>query len=518
MTRERWLLAISLANLAFLRSWSELFQFRAGDEADTAAARSLLWATLASTALLAAALLAARRLAGEKHSTAARIALLLLIVTPIDFLAGQLWQMSNGALPRVPFLAAWTAILLLPILAAVALGIYRRAGPYRAFRTVSLILFPLPLIFTANMVWASYVAAPPPKTPLAGPMPESGTHRILWLVFDEFDYHLAFRVRPPSIRMPELDRLRTEGFFAHRATAPAGDTLESMTSYLLGRTVTKLDPTPDRVRAELDTGETVAVAAQPTVLSHARALGYDTFIAGWHLPYCPIFGGHTTDCAQMSPGAIRPSGFAENFRRQWRQSVEEHWLVTRLTPGGRLREPWVGWGLRVDQYLAYRLLLRRGLEMATGESGRLVFIHFPIPHPLGIYSRKTGELSLDTSTNSIDNLELVDRTVGRFRRVLEQMDAWDHTTLIITSDHPMRPEVWNGNASWTEEEQQLTGNQRRDEIPVLVKLAGSNEPAESHEPFSTVALSALTTELLAGRVTTAEQAAEFLAHPAHTRR
>lgn len=518
MSREHWLLAISLANLVFLRSWSDLLRLSAGHEAATPAARALLWATLACIVLLAAGLLLGRRLAGERHTTAARIALLLMMVTPIDFLAGQLWQMAKETVPRTPFLAAWTALLLLPILAAVGLGLYRRAGPYRAFRAVALILSPLPAILAGNLLWASYAVAPPPAPTLAGPVSNPGQHRVVWLVFDEFDYHLAFPARPASIRMPELDRLRGEGFFAHRASAPAWDTPESMTSYLLGRPVEKLDLTPGRIRASLTTGETVALATEPTVLSQARALGFDTFLAGWYLPYCQIFGGHATGCAQMSPGVVRTASFGATFLQQWRQIAEEHWLVTRLTPGGRLRAPWFGWGERVDQYLAYQKLRDQGMAMATGPTGRLVLIHFPIPHPLGIYSRKTGDLSLDTSTNSIDNLELVDRTVGHFRRALEEAGHWDSTTLIITSDHPMRPDIWSANETWTEEEQSLTGNQRRDEIPLLIKPAAAGAPVESHEPVSTIALPALTAEVLAGRITTAAQTAEFLAHPAQTRR
>ena len=115
MSRERWLLAISLANLVFLRSWSELLQLNAGHEAATPAARALLWATLASIALLAAGLLFARRLAGERYATAARIAFLLCIVTPIDFVGAQLWQMASGSVPHALFVTVWTALLLLPI-------------------------------------------------------------------------------------------------------------------------------------------------------------------------------------------------------------------------------------------------------------------------------------------------------------------------------------------------------------------------------------------------------------------
>ena len=143
----------------------------------------------------------------------------------------------------------------------------------------------------------------------------------------------------------------------------------------------------------------------------------------------------------------------------------------------------------------------------------MVLLHFPIPHPLGIYNRHSDTLSLDTTNNTIDNLELVDRTVGDLRHTLEAASLWDTTTLIVTSDHPMRPDIWSKNEVWSEEERRLTGNRRHPNIPCLIKLAGVSRNLEFGKSFSTSALTALSLAFLRGQIQTVEEIGDFLSAP-----
>lgn len=508
--KERILASVSLANLVFLRSWAELLRLHGGGEASAPAARTLLWVTILSVALLAAVLLAGHWLASRSGwLTAARCAALFLLITPIDFLDGQVRPMLPGWISPHAFVVVWTILLLVPVLAAVRLGVYGKSGWYRSLRTLLVVLSPLAAILSLNLLWKSYGPATVLAAPaLAGPVNGTSAGRVIWIVFDELDSRLAFDARPSGIEMPELDRLRKEGLFAAKAKPPAWDTPESMTTYILGQRVAKFGAQP--FVASLESGGSADMRKAATIFSEARRSGANTYLTGWYLPYCQMLAPVLTDCVQPTPASIRPSSFAESFAAQWKAQLSEHWLAIRFDPQAQKRVPWFGWGERIEQNLAYKQMMDATATMVGGAGGRLVLVHLPIPHPLGIYDRRKNELSLDTRNNSLDNLELVDQTVGAIRRVLETNGLWDQTNFIVTSDHPMRPDVWSQNEVWSEEERAATLNRRHPWIPLLVKTAGVGAPVELASEVDSSRLTALALALLRGEVTSAEQAAHAL--------
>jgi len=508
--KERILISVSLANLVFLRSWAELLRLQGGGEAASPAARTMLWVTLASVALLAGALMAGHWIASKLGwLTAARCAALFLLITPIDFLDGQVRPMLPGWISPYAFVAAWTVLLLVPVLAAVRLGVYGKPDWYRGLRTLLVVLSPLIVLLSGNLLYQSYGPSSVMAAPaLAGPVGAKAAGRVVWIVFDELDSRLAFEARPSGIEMPEFDRLRNEGFFAAKTKPPAWDTPESMATYILGRKVLKFSAKP--LYATVEGAGAIDLRGAATIFSQARESGADTYLTGWYLPYCQMLAPVLTACVQPTPASIRPTGFAESFAAQWKAQLTEHWLAIRFDPQAQKRVPWFGWGERVEQNLAYRQMMEAAVMMAAGEGSRLVFLHFPIPHPLGIYDRRKNELNLDTRNNSLDNLELVDRTVGGIRRALEDNHLWDQTNLIVTSDHPMRPDVWSKNEVWSDEERHATGNSRHPWIPLLVKTAGAGPPVELPGEVDSARLSALALALLKGDVRTPQQTAQAL--------
>ena len=78
-------------------------------------------------------------------------------------------------------------------------------------------------------------------------------------------------------------------------------------------------------------------------------------------------------------------------------------------------------------------------------------MHFPIPHPFAIYDRQHADFALSSHTSYLDNLALVDRTVGEVRRTLERAGLWESTILMVTSDHPCANECGTTGYDWTPE-------------------------------------------------------------------
>ncbi|HBY60957.1 MAG TPA: hypothetical protein DEH78_14135 [Solibacterales bacterium] len=507
---------MSIANLVFLRSWADLMRMRSQGVAGTEQGRALLWATILSVLALGAVIFAARwwleRRGQPGLLTFGRCAALALCITPIDYLDGHIRPIATQWMSQIAFVGLWTAVLMVPILGAVQLLVYRKPGLYRGLRRLVLALSPAVLLLPVNLAWSALKpGAVPPAPKLAGPVPKPTVGRLVWLVFDEFDYHLSFAARPPSIEMPELDRLRKGAFFAQHALPSSWETESAMTGYLLGEPVAKFEDRGSRFEAVLAKGGRVEPGGATTVLTKARAWGADTYIAGWHLPYCQMMGRQLTGCAEPTPAAIRTASLGRSFAEQWSAQYREHWMRKRFDPSAQFQAPWFGWAERQDQYRGFQQLLAEGKRFASGDGARFVLMHFPIPHPLGIWDREKNELSLKSTSNTIDNLELVDWTVGEIRRAMEHAGVWESAAVIVTADHPLRPDYWAPGDVWSEEERRLTGNQRRERIPCLIKPPGSASGLDSAVEFRSAALSQLSLALLRGEVSTVEGIEAFLA-------
>jgi arylsulfatase A-like enzyme len=129
----------------------------------------------------------------------------------------------------------------------------------------------------------------------------------------------------------------------------------------------------------------------------------------------------------------------------------------------------------------------RAGELAVDTRFQLVFIHFPVPHLLGIYDRRahdyTGDYSTSDSSSYLDNLALADRTLGDVRRSLEHAGLWDETALLVTSDHPLRDWIIEDAGWWKDHETASLGAIPRRYVPFLFKIP-NKAAREVHEPLN----------------------------------
>jgi hypothetical protein len=158
----------------------------------------------------------------------------------------------------------------------------------------------------------------------------------------------------------------------------------------------------------------------------------------------------------------------------------------------------------------YFLIRDRAYAAAVDPRIDFLFAHFPTPHPFPIYNRHKQNFELSDSLDYLDNLALVDRTVGEMRRVLEQAGLWDSTSIVITADHGLRPELWHGQYTWTDELEQITAGPQSETVPFIARLAGQHDPRLYDRPFSNVLTGELSLAVLRGQVTTSAQALSWL--------
>lgn len=514
-------IALSLANLCFFPVWAQVlpgayshYFLKAPPSARVNLATIVAVWTLAT--MLWGLTTLARRNAWRPMLGLARWTFLLVLVVTLNEIRQQWRPVLAG---HSALTATWPFLVKAGLALAALVIIYRWfQRVIRAATLVVLILLPFVLVTCSQAAWAAIKVgshipfaefADKPPAPLL-PAKSGAAPRVLWLLFDGFDYRLTFVERPATLSMPNVDRFRNGACSANQAYSPAGNTLLSMPALITGRPVDTARPLRSdelMVRCS-DTGETVGWSALPNLFSQARALGFNTAIAGFYHPYCRVIGNHLTQCSWETtlwgstrllndPDMSVPElmvhlmplvldGLREGTPFLWRLSWSQR-AVEILQPPLPLHKQ------RREHITTYLRILQQAKPVATDPSLGLVLVHWPVPHKPPIYDRVKGDFDWQGERAYEDNLALVDRTVGEMRRAMEQAGTWDTTTILITADH------WFDRHDKTD---------RR--VPFLLKLAGQKDAVAYDATFNTLLLHDLVLAVLRGEISNAMSAVRWL--------
>ncbi len=491
------LFSVSLANLAMINVWGVLLYASAGDRyfLPEFGVYHHLAALLLLVALSAAIGSLRRALRGGRSPLLAgtgQILVLAALLSPVEYLRESFGVTRTQALDAFRSLPAPLELgvgLLAVVLAATA--IWQRRLVARAVFVGVLILSPLALGNAVQTLWHALSAdglhgdAIPQHAP-RGPGAAAAV-RVVWIVFDELDYRLAFEDRPAWIDLPEFDALRGESFFATHAIEASSETGTALSSLLLGRPVhTGVAAGATELMLRLDPGDAQAVSMRelPNFFTRVREMSLRLGIVGIYHPYCRLF----------------PDVYAE--------CVWEPFL-----PGGGLRSAETFTGVLLSH--AYKLLpvlYYRGEHIASAVRSvaaasafaadpelDVVFIHLPIPHPPYIYDAAAGDFTLFNFSSSayIEQLALADRALGEIRRAMEESGVWRSSALLVTSDHGWR------FAS-------LHGEPRDHRVPFLLKLAGEPVGFEYEARFPSWRAAKLLRGVLTGGVARPDEIAAWL--------
>jgi Sulfatase len=330
--------------------------------------------------------------------------------------------------------------------------------------------------------------------------------RVVWIIFDELSQTVAFGRRPRDMHLANLDRLKEESFYATAAFAPAGATLLSMPSLILGEDVVSAEPDgPSDLRLHARTRpDWFSWKSARNVFDGARDEGFNTAVVGWYHPYSRLLNRSLTDCF-WTPTAIEP-GVEEGFALSTAGAMlERGWLQTASLPlvgRSRLFSPRRYQSrVRIRDFNALR---QRAFQASADASLGLVLLHLPVPHPPGIYNRQREEMDPDSPAGYIDNVALADRTLGDLRRGMEAAGVWNRTALIVSADHGWRTGLWRGFPEWTSAEQAFASIDTSG-VPFLVKLPEQSGSVTYEKPFDTVVTRTILTAILQEHVTNARQ-------------
>ncbi len=509
--------SVSFANLCMLNLWHDnqrlqdpfVDYFRASGRDNTLGA-GILAAVLLASVIFFAIQQAVNRLARGPILRAARSIFIAAFLFPcylgLYVIVTSGWPPAAIAALKLCDFALMTAVVAL-VVSSVAFG---ADWPYRVAVTANRLAYPLPFILLVVGVLGHTAHAsdfrtptPPPHAPIRPP-----AARVLWLIFDEFGYTPAFHLRPNDLRLPHLDRLRRETLFATDAYAPANDTTLSMPALINGEVYSSTAIAgAGRLLLTKPGGIPRPWAARQTVFWDLTAAGVRTALVGWFHPYCRIFGNAVTDCTSI-PATNTALLIREAYAGQigvWRSAsylLRSQLKLLPLAPRG-LAPGLIALG-GAQQLTEYRQIHRAAMQYALSPSVGFLMVHYPIPHPYGIYDRTAEKLAASGHLTYLDNLALVDDTLGELRSGLEKAGLWDRTSLIVSADHPLRR--WDRSLIGMN----LTIGPRLHRVPFIIKLAGQNTGLEYAPRLNTVITKSLIHAISAREISTLDGLSSWL--------
>ena len=517
--------ALSLANLLFLNVWVQLLDRKTEDFfLRTPAPPSLAIVTAIDVVLVGSLLYFSfrlgRRLTGFARK-ACELVLLGILLVPLNILRTRVLKLGASGL-----LHHGITILLAPAACVVAWVVVRHRQPsIRLARRLAILLLAL---FPLEVAHVAVVSSPTGSDrPLAARIQRSQSRhlRVVWVIFDEFDECLAFSGRPSSVALPELDRLRRESIFSTRARPPGPATIRSIPCLFTGKYVDEAEvvkPYDLSIRYRGEKGFHLW-SEEPSVFKTAYSLGFNTGLAGWFHPYCRLFSFTACDWVPTS------SVFAREDYAQHLSLVPSILLQLRLQT---IEVPGLGFAFhgvettpsrqipslrsrsRAHEIREYRDIHQAAMRQLRDQGLDLVFLHWPMPHPLYFFDRRTGDFTTGDGANYFDALALVDRTVGDIRSTLQQEGVWDETALLISSDHPLRADEARVLGAWSQEEEGVLGKEKCSYIPFLLKMPGQRRAIQYDGDLGALVSGDLLLAILKGEVKSPEAAIQWLrTHP-----
>lgn len=303
--------------------------------------------------------------------------------------------------------------------------------------------------------------------------------RVLWLLFDGFDYRIAFIDKPYNLELPAFDRLRHQALFAHNAYPPGNKTRSSIAALIDGKIISEahIGGYDQLSIVYQDDNQSINWGSKPNVFSRAKELEINTALVGEYMPYSRLIGKDLTYCEwyQYYPQFTSSGSIIDNM-----------WQQIRMLLIGPARH----YTQRKEAYIDVH---NQTKKLISNLDYNLIMIHNPIPHAPYFYQQ--GWWTKSSPEGYAKALKLADLTLDEIHRIMEEQGVWDKTNIIISSDHGLTL--------------QYDGKTEK-RVPFIVKLAGQNQPVIYEPAFNTVVTQELVMAILRGAVTCPDQLVEFL--------
>lgn len=494
------LVAYSISNLFFLRSWHELifadperaFYLKTTEPVSLGA--NLLNVFLLGTLILTV-LLIYRRTKRKPLQKLIVFFFFLSIFFPLNSLRLLVTDISITNI--VNFIGFYGLIfLILALITAILFLIIRRHESVLSFVSIIYIIFAPFLFLTVVQAVYGILTTSPPETSRVEKLDSNESkveNRVVWFIFDELDQRMTFEERPDGFKASELDSIKEKSFYATEAYAPGLETVISMPSFIIGEKIEKTKPkATDELKLISKESESFMWSEKENIFDKIKDMGGKSALTGVFLPYCRVIEDSLDLCSWQPFGTVEHKGELGLFK------IMSHQFLSSLSSSP--------FNQRQHAIEVHKSIYNDAKKLVSDPSLKLVLVHWSIPHYPFIYDRKNEDFSnfnYDMNKGYYDNLALVDRTLKDMRKIMEEAGTWDNTHLIISSDHP-----WRMNLFPTYDE---VYDKR---IPFLVKTANkesaTNKKLTHQRPFNTVLTHNLILELLEEDISTNRDISNWL--------
>jgi type I phosphodiesterase/nucleotide pyrophosphatase len=512
-----FLLSLSLANLCMVDPWTRVLGLSQGDlffRRDPPSRMDLVGvvtAVLFLTATFWSVGTLAREMGPRWLKGSVRTTFLITLLIPVHTLVIRIpkfwWLETRATLwyakaaRHAPSLAPFAIGVVIVVFVAILIRYGQRIERYAVTAVMLEVPFVLITFFQAGKLFKNYdqfVTEFRDQPTVAMSPTHKARGRVVWLLFDELDNGMVDGSNRFGVTVPEIDRLRRESIIATKAVSPAFCTRLSIPSYLSGHEVSSFEPTgPSSAIAKVAQTKGLARQWNPrsNLFAQAKSEGYTTAMVGWYIPYCRILKESLNYCwwepaysNSLKTGATIPDDI-----------LTQLWNAADAAPLGTQALKEVDKVARCEHRVAvYGDIIDRAKKLSGDPRYDLVFIHFPIPHPPGFY--RADRHQFDCSGDYVDNISLVDRTIGDMRTAMQAAGTWNDSTVIISSDHPYRTWLWG---SIDERERVPEGAQEGGlfaNVPLLVKLPGQHHGVRYNREFNTEVLHDMILSLIHGNI------------------
>jgi hypothetical protein len=505
----------SLANLYFISVWAWLLAGSLNPQAQFARyQRNGYVGVIINVLLLSLIFFIATTLVKRSGNTrligAARWTFLIALIVPISGLVQtQFLSVESETASSISTKDIIVTVALVAALLFVVVRFHDRV--VNIFAALILVISPFALWTLGTTVYLVTQFEDKEPAPLIA-QTEQTSPRIVWFIFDEMDQRLLFDERPVDLVLPELDRLKGESIYATQAHSPSMDTLTSLPSLITGRIVSSASVTnPARVMVNFEAADgAVDWGSQPNLFSEARKLGRNTALAGWYHPYCRIIGDSLTRCMFRE---IKSVPLVPMMLHQLRTVVLSAPLAASLVDiqdDDLVRRRPIQKGNHQERLRTYLELLNEAEQTVVDPNLGVVLVHWSIPHEPPIYDRNDRVLVTAKGGSYLDNLALVDKTIGDLRRKMESAGIWNDTVLLVTSDHPLRKESGRRFANKMRRQNKQIDLELDNRVPFVLKLAYQKEGLIYDREFNTVLTKDLFLTLIKREISTPESVVGWL--------
>ena len=371
-----------------------------------------------------------------------------------------------------------TRVFLLVFLAGCLLWLMKRSwysAAVRGFQGLLLLVGFSIVWIVPQLFFLSLARQPRDKMAFASAVPaQAAPHRrVVWLLFDEMSYDQLFEHRQSGLAMPNFDHLREQSLIFSDVTPDGFYTEEVLPSLLLGEPVAEIRSS--------DAGQLIlrnapgaawkSFAPDATLFADAQRSHLTTGLVGSYNPYCRLLPQQLNAC------------WTELLLFKDHLSGQKSTMTNVFAPAYAAVARLLHWPLEHTPTDAEKFdsMIGAAQDLLRNEDIDFVLVHLLVPHPPGIYDRRTGRIV--DGGSYIDNLALADRTLGILETTLAATASASQTTVIVSSDHSWRIPLWRNAIGWTAEDERASQG-RFDTRPILmVRLPGQTQARTISQPF-----------------------------------